>query len=94
MLLFNAYGLLDLDEICALIQRTCQWASIEELRLLLYPTIQHSAAVRTQSDALSVLHKCMHLHATSTGHTPRAAPPTGQHGLTAAEELLRQKAFS
>lgn len=93
MLLFNAYGVLNLDEICTLIQRTCHWATIEELNLLLYPTVQHSAAVRTQADALSVLHKCMQMHATSVGHAPRAVPPTGENGLIAAEELLTQDFF-
>lgn len=91
-LLFSAYGYTDLDEICSLIRRTCRWADLEQLRHLLYPTIQHSAAVRSKSDALSVLCKCMQLHAAS-GHNnaSRAAAPAstaGDGGMLAAEELL------
>ena len=95
MLLFNAYGFTDLNDICRLIHRTCRWADQAQLRHLLYPTIQHSAAVRSKADALSVLCKCMQLHATSShGHTtatPRPAVPVTEEGaMTAAEELLTQ----
>jgi hypothetical protein len=92
-LLFNAYGFSDMNVVCGLIHRTCRWADREQLRHLLYPTSQHSAAVRSKADALSVLCKCMQLHATSNhGHTaPRTTstvPITDEGAMTAAEELL------
>ena len=90
MLLFNALGMQDVDEVCALIHRTCHhWADREQLRHLMYSTAQHSAAVRTRGDALSVLHRCMQQHvASNQGGAMRSVPPSGTDGLVAAEELL------
>ena len=91
MLLFNALGMQDVDHVCALIHRTCHhWADRDQLRRLVYSTTQHSAAVRTREDALSVLHRCMQQHVASNqgGGAMRAVPPSGADGLVAAEELL------
>jgi DNA-directed RNA polymerase beta subunit len=91
MLLFNALGMQDVEQVCELVHRTCHhWADREQLRRLLYSTTQHSAAVRTREDALSVLHRCMQQHVASNqgGAAMRSVPPSGIDGLVAAEELL------
>ena len=57
-LLFYAYGVIDLADICLRVQRTAKWASLELLCQLLYPTQQHTSALRTQKEALDVLTRC------------------------------------
>lgn len=59
LLLFYAFGVVDLDEIGRLIQRTSTWASVETLVRLLYPTTQHTQAVRSQEESLKVLMRSM-----------------------------------
>lgn len=57
-MLFIAYGYTDLDEVCDMIAHTAVWdASV--IKDLLYVTRQHTAAVRTQAEALQVLSNYM-----------------------------------
>jgi hypothetical protein len=53
------HRIMDINEICVLIQRTCRWATVDTLRRLLYATQQHTAAVRDREEALAVLTRCM-----------------------------------
>ena len=50
----NAYGYTDIDMVCEMIARTAVF-DVPTIRSLLYVTIQHTAAVRTQAEALAVL---------------------------------------
>ena len=70
LLLFYAYGVMDLDTICSMVQRTSQWADIAALRRLLYATQQHTAAVRDRGEAIAVLVRCA-----SNGGPPRPGQP-------------------
>lgn len=59
LLLFFAFGIVDIDTVCAMVQRTSTWADMTTLRRLLYATHQHTAAVRTRDEALAALTRCM-----------------------------------
>lgn len=83
MLLFTAYGYTDLDQVCRMISKTAKF-SPEVVRSLLYVTLQHSAAVHTQEEALVIL-----------GQFIQNGPPSStsgnshhRHGATPTEDLL------
>lgn len=85
ILLFYAFGVFDLDAVCAKVQKTSRWADLPTLRRLLYATSQHTAAVRNRGEALSVLSGFMAQH-----HHPGNAAAAAAHPSpsSAAEELL------
>ena len=73
LLLFHAYGLQSLDDVCELVQRTAPWADVPTLCGLLYATEQHTAGVVDRMDALRVL----------IGAAPRRGPARCRRGRDA-----------
>lgn len=70
-MLFTAYGLDDIDVVCKMIAQTAVW-SADTIKRLLYVTMQHSATVRTQTEALQVLAQYMAVSNKNGPVTPAA----------------------
>ena len=81
MLLFTAYGYTDLDFVCEMISKTAKF-SADVVRSLLYVTLQHSAAVHTQEEALVILGQFIQNGPSSGG------PSHHRNGATPTEDLL------
>lgn len=73
-MLFVAYGYVDIDVVCRMIAHTCVFDA-ETVRSLLYVTLQHSAAVRTQEEAIAVLRQYMQAGPVVGGGSNNSAPP-------------------
>lgn len=81
----------NLEDICAKVRRTARWADIATIQRLMYATIQHTAAVRSRSEALVVLSGFMAQHQAggSGGDTSRKSTTNPSPSPNdAAEELL------
>jgi DNA-directed RNA polymerase beta subunit len=85
LLLFYAYGVLDLEEIYRLIRRTARWADQDTMRRLLYATQQHTSNVRDHGEALAVLTRYTQLHPV-VGGGRGGGPAAGSNAAT--EDLL------
>lgn len=83
-MLFLAYGYTELDEVCDMIAKTAVW-EVSVIKDLLYVTLQHTAAVRTQAEAIQVLSQYM-MSGPATGSNTRSSNASSTPG--AVEDLL------
>lgn len=87
ILLFNAFGMLDLDEIVTMIQHTCRWATLDIIKSFLNPTLQHASVVRTKDDALRILSRSLQQNQKSVSGNGNTNVLVTTHDLLCANVL-------